>query len=1002
MLKMRLLGELEVFREDRRVALPPSRKTRALLAYLAAMGGRHRRERLCAMFWDVPDDPRGALRWSLSRLRSIIDEAGTARVLATRESVGLDVTGLDIDLLALREAASQGLHRLPVERLEALAALFRGEFLEGLELPQQHEFQSWCVAERENLRRLQMGLLAELIERLNADPAAALRPARQLVQIDPFNEAARADLLRLLLAAGRDQEALRQFEAAERQFRDLGGDSVARLTRKWRELRLAAAAGPAAPAPAEPVTPVVEEAAATPAPARPAIGRNALVGRDRDLRRLVATLDTATRLGDAGATLVLGEPGMGKSRLLAELVNIARQRGVRVFTGRAYDGGIGSAYGPWAEALDGLPRAAEADPPAAGRERLFAGAVARLLGAEATPVLVALDDMHWADEASIELLHHVLRQARGHPLAIVIGLREGEVPDNPAMAALLRSLRHDGLLDEVRLAPLAAAEARTLVAQIAPGDHVERLAALSGGNPLFATELARELALDPEALPRSLTELVRARVERFPPSAAELLRWASVLGMSFPAELLQAVTGMALGDFVAALELLERHAMLRAQEGGERGGSYCFSHDLVRRAVLTGISGPRRRLMHLKVATTLAADPGGEAAFDIAFHAAAGGNAGLAAAACVRAGRRALRLFAHAEAMAQVRQGRHYAESLPNPERVERLIELAEIEAAASPSVDSAGLLARIEELAGEAIDHGRSEHARRGYTLLAKLRWEEGEWGDAERDTLQAELVSRSTDVRERVVAMAEAARYLTMLERQLPLAEALALEADALARRLEIEPDAIADAKGMLRAHQGAFEEADALFRRARLLARRDGDRVNEYLALEHLVTLQVERGHMAYCEAAGAELLALAGRMREGSELPFAQALCALGGLARQQPGASRAFEEALAALRRAESKHRLAFICSSAARLLLEQEEVLGARRLAEEALAAATAIGRPSDMAVALAILVRAGGGADPAEREALRDRLDQASKAPLSRTVRDFVAASLSPLRASA
>src|SRR5690606_35983027 len=183
----------------------------------------------------------------------------------------------------------------------------------------------------------------------------------------------------------------------------------------------------------------------------------------------------------------------------------------------------------------------------------------------------------------------------------------------------------------------------------------------------------------------------------------------------------------------------------------------------------------------------------------------------------------------------------------------------------------------------------------------------------------------------------------------------------AEALARRLGIEPDAIADAKGMLRAHQGAFEEADTLFRRARLLARRDGDRVNEYLALEHLVTLHVERGHMAFCEEAGAELLALAEKLREGSELPFARALCALSGLAHRQPGAPRAFEAALGALREAHSRHRLAFACSSAARLLLERQEIAAARRLAEEALAAATAIGRQSDMAVALAILVRAGG-----------------------------------------
>src|SRR5262245_23413363 len=86
-LHLKLLGEIELTRDDRQLALPPSRKTRALLAYLAATGRPHRRERLCAMFWDVPDDPRGALRWSLSRLRALVDDSEGLRIVATRETV---------------------------------------------------------------------------------------------------------------------------------------------------------------------------------------------------------------------------------------------------------------------------------------------------------------------------------------------------------------------------------------------------------------------------------------------------------------------------------------------------------------------------------------------------------------------------------------------------------------------------------------------------------------------------------------------------------------------------------------------------------------------------------------------------------------------------------------------------------------------------------------------------------------------------------------------------
>src|SRR5690606_23419446 len=136
--------------------------------------------------------------------------------------------------------------------------------------------------------------------------------------------------------------------------------------------------------------------------------------------------------------------------------------------------------------------------------------------------------------------------------------------------------------------------------------------------------------------------------------------------------------------------------------------------------VLMTTSGPRRKLMHLRVAEALSAAVGsGTEALEIAFHAAAGGHEGMAAAACVAAARRSLRLFANADAMALVHQGLHHAEALASPQRIERMMELLEIEVAASRSPDSGALMARIEDLAGEALDHGRPGYARRGYSLL-------------------------------------------------------------------------------------------------------------------------------------------------------------------------------------------------------------------------------------------------------------------------------------------
>src|SRR6185295_16606862 len=111
-LQILVLGELAVARAGAIVPLPPSKRTRALLAYLAVSARRHRRDRLCEVFWHLPDDPRAALRWSLSRLRPVVDAPERPRILADRETVGLDGGSIEIDLLAGRAALAAGLDNL--------------------------------------------------------------------------------------------------------------------------------------------------------------------------------------------------------------------------------------------------------------------------------------------------------------------------------------------------------------------------------------------------------------------------------------------------------------------------------------------------------------------------------------------------------------------------------------------------------------------------------------------------------------------------------------------------------------------------------------------------------------------------------------------------------------------------------------------------------------------------------------------------------------------------
>jgi hypothetical protein len=223
----------------------------------------------------------------------------------------------------------------------------------------------------------------------------------------------------------------------------------------------------------------------------------------------------------------------------------------------------------------------------------------------------------------------------------------------------------------------------------------------------------------------------------------------------------------------------------------------------------------------------------------------------------------------------------------------------------------------------------------------------------------LRAEFVSRAGDEEAQVVAMAEAARCLVLLERDLPRAEALALEANARSARAGVRPAAIADAQGMLRQHQGRLAEAAELFEQARLEARRGGDAMGEFQALEHRVVLCQQQGDWAGARRLAVDLAGLGERLREGSEAPFARALLALSRRALDEPGAEEALESAIEELRRVDAKLRLAYTLTRAARLDLARERATTARERAREARAAAAALARPTETLLAGLTLWRA-------------------------------------------
>jgi DNA-binding SARP family transcriptional activator/alpha-beta hydrolase superfamily lysophospholipase len=276
-LSLRLLGEIELVRGGKPLTLPASKKTRALLAYLAITAKAHRRERLCNLFWDVPDDPRGALRWSLSKLRALVDEPDRPRIAGGRETVSFDAEGVDIDVLTARRRA-QNDGGIPLAELKKIADLFRGEFLEGLDLATCPEFEAWRAAEREEARALHRRVLTSLIDRLAPSPAEALPYARVLVGIDPYALSAHETLLRLLAGAGRLREAEEQFAVSSRQLAEASQRSANALGESWRALSRARSDAGAAPAPAPAGVPA-------PAPER----RHAALKRSQTIRFCIAS-----------------------------------------------------------------------------------------------------------------------------------------------------------------------------------------------------------------------------------------------------------------------------------------------------------------------------------------------------------------------------------------------------------------------------------------------------------------------------------------------------------------------------------------------------------------------------------------------------------------------------------------------------------------------------------------------------------------------------------------
>ena len=228
-LHIRLFGGLEIRRKDESVALPQSKKTRALLAYLILRRRPQRRDALCELLWEIPDDPRAALRWSLSKLRPLVNEETVERLTADREIVAFDCHGAIVDILRAEEACANGLANLSTQALRDLCASCNGTLLAGLDLPSQPAYESWRLGEQERARQMHLRILDEIIARDEGDASDRTALLRARVELDPDSEDAHVRLVAHLATAGQRADAESQAEISERMLRSIGSLHGARL-----------------------------------------------------------------------------------------------------------------------------------------------------------------------------------------------------------------------------------------------------------------------------------------------------------------------------------------------------------------------------------------------------------------------------------------------------------------------------------------------------------------------------------------------------------------------------------------------------------------------------------------------------------------------------------------------------------------------------------------------------------------------------------------------------
>jgi DNA-binding SARP family transcriptional activator len=617
------------------------------------------------------------------RLRKLLTEAGAEAVGVTLQGRGngyvLEAAPAHVDARRFEQLAAEGRERMQAGAPDAAADAFRGALAlwRGPALADVADLPSSRLeaARLEEARLLAIEALAGA-ELDRGRPADALDLLEPHVASHPLREAAWGQLMTALYRLGRQGEALRAFQELRRVLADeLGLDPTPELRKLEGQIL---AQSPELELTSEVATALRPGSA----PDRP--GRTPLIGRDVELGELRTALADASA-GKGALVMLAGEPGIGKTRLTEELAGEAARNGVRVLLGRCYEAEGTPPYVAIAEVFeDALARAPN---PEAFRTALGddAGEIARLVPrlrrvfsdippaldlppeqerrylfnsirdtlartVQRIPVLIVLEDLHWADEATLLLLEHLAGYLGDMAVLIVGTYRDVELPVRPLLTRTLDELLRRHELRRITLRRLpengVARMLEALSGQQAPAVVTEAVHAETDGNPFFMEEVYRHLVeegrlLDEEGrfradlaigeldVPENVRLVLDRRLSRLSGEARRVLAAAAVIGRFFPFELVEALTDLDPDQLLDTVEECERARLIMAASAqGQAGTRYLFAHELVRQTILAGLSAPRRCRLHLRTAEAMEALAGANAddhAADLAHHLAEAG-----------------------------------------------------------------------------------------------------------------------------------------------------------------------------------------------------------------------------------------------------------------------------------------------------------------------------------------------------------------------------------------